>query len=63
MHTPLWTNFSNQQRYRPPIGVGYKVTVDEAPGDTMREKIRCVLTRQVGIPEQTLDKAAAILTE
>ena len=63
MRDYMWTNFSNQQRYRPPIGVGYKITVDEAPGETMREKIRYVLTRQVGIPEQTLDKAAAILTE
>lgn len=63
MRDYMWTNFSNQQRYRPPISVGYKVTVDEAPGDTMQEKVRYVLTRQVGVPEETLDKVVAILTE
>lgn len=63
MRDYMWTNFSNQQRYRRPINVGYKITVDEAPGETMRKKVRSVLTKQVGIPEETLDKVVQILTE
>ena len=63
MRDYMWTNFSNQQRYRRPINFGYKVTIDDAPGETMREKVRYILTKQVGIPEQTLDKVVGILTE
>ena len=63
MRDYMWTNFSNQQRYRPPISVGYKVTVEKTPGETVQEKVRAVLTRQVGVPEETLDKVVGILTE
>ena len=63
MRDYLWTNFSNQQMYRPPINRGYKVTVDQAPGKTTREKIRFILTEQIGIPNETLDKVVANLTE
>ena len=63
MRDYMWTNFSNQQRYRRPINVGYKVTVDEAPGETMREKVRHILTKQVGVPEETLDRVVEQLTE
>ena len=63
MRDYMWTNFSNQQRYRRPICVGYKVTIDEAPGETIREKIRCVLTKRVGVPEETLDRVTELLTE
>ena len=63
MRDYMWTNFSNQQRYRRPICVGYKVTIDEAPGETIRETIRCVLTKRVGVPEETLDRVTELLTE
>ncbi len=63
MRDYMWTNFSNQQRYRRPISVGYKVTIDEAPGETMREKVRHILTKQVGVPEETLDRVVEQLTE
>ena len=63
MRDYMWTNFSNQQRYRRPICVGYKTTVDEAPGETIREKIRYVLSKQVGVPEETLDRVTELLTE
>ena len=63
MRDYMWTNFSSQQRYRPPISVGYKVTIDETPGKTTREKVRYILTEQIGIPNETLDKVVEILTE
>ena len=63
MRDYLWTNFSNQQTYRPPIDRGYKVTLAEAPGKTVREKVRYILTRRVGVPDKTLDRVVALLTE
>ena len=63
MRDYVWTNFSNQQVYRPPINRGYKVTIDEAPGQTLREKIRYILTERIGIPNETLDKVVENLTE
>ena len=63
MRDYLWTNFSDQQMYRPPIDRGYKVTINEAPGETVREKVRYVLTQQIGVPDKTLDRVVALLTE
>ncbi|MBP5429257.1 MAG: tyrosine-protein phosphatase [Clostridia bacterium] len=63
MRDYLWTNFSNQQMYRPPINRGYKVTVDEAPGITTREKVRYILTEKIGVPEEDLDRVVELLTE
>ena len=63
MRDYLWTNFSNQRMYRPPINRGYKVTIDEAPGQTLREKIRYILTERIGIKKETLDKVIENLTE
>lgn len=63
MRDYLWTNFSDQQTYRPPIDRGYKVTLAEAPGKTVREKVRYILTRRVGVPDKTLDRVVALLTE
>ena len=63
MRDYLWTNFSNQKKYRPPINWGYKITIDETPGDTMQEKVRRVLTERIGVPEETLDKLVDVLTE
>lgn len=63
MRDYLWTNFSNQQMYRPPINRGYKVTVDEAPGETTREKVRYILTEKIGVPEEDLDRVVELLTE
>ena len=63
MRDYMWTNFSNLQRYRRPINVGYKVTLDETAGDTMQEKVRRVLSETIGIPEAELDRIAAFLTE
>ena len=63
MRDYLWTNFSNQQMYRPPINRGYKITLDETAGDTMQEKVRRVLSETIGIPEAELDRIAAFLTE
>lgn len=63
MRDYLWTNFSNQKKYRPPINWGYKITLDETPGDTMQEKVRRVLTERIGVPEETLYKLVDILTE
>lgn len=59
----LFTNFSEQGFYRPPINRGYVVTIDETPGDTMQEKVRRVLTERIGVPEETLDKVVDVLTE
>ncbi|MBR6052700.1 MAG: tyrosine-protein phosphatase, partial [Clostridia bacterium] len=59
----LFTNFSEQKMYRPPINRGYVVTVDETPGDTLREKVRRVLTETIGIPEAELDFITAFMTE
>ena len=63
MRDYLWTNFSDQQMYRPPIDRGYKITISEAPGKTVREKVRYVLTQRIGIPNTTLDRVVALLTE
>lgn len=63
MRDYMWTNFSNQQRYRRPISVGYKVTIDETPGDALRDKVRRVLSETIGIPEAELDFITAFLTE
>ena len=63
MRDYMWTNFSNQQRYRRPISVGYKVTIDETPGDALRDKVRRVLTGRNGVPEAELDLITAFLTE
>ena len=63
MRDYLWTNFSNQQMYRPPINRGYKITLDETAGDTMQEKVRRVLSERIGVPKETLDKVVDILTE
>ena len=63
MRDYLFTNFSRQGFYRPPINRGYKVTIDQAPGKTTREKIGFILTERIGIPQETLDKVAANLTE
>ena len=63
MRDYTWTNFADMQHYRAPINRGYKITVDEAPGKTVREKVRYILSNQLGIPEQTLDRVVAILTE
>ena len=59
----LFTNFSEQGFYRPPINRGYVVTIDETPGDALRDKVRRVLTGRIGVPEETLDKLVDILTE
>lgn len=59
----LFTNFSEQGFYRPPINRGYVVEIDEAPGASLRDKVRRVLTEKIGVPEETLDKVAANLTE
>lgn len=59
----LFTNFSEQGFYRPPINRGYVVTIDETPGDTMQEKVRRVLTERIGVPKETLDKVVDVLTE
>ena len=59
----LFTNFSEQGFYRPPINRGYKITLDETPGTTLREKVRRVLTERIGVPKETLDKVVDILTE
>ena len=59
----LFTNFSEQKMYRPPINRGYKITVDETPGASLRDKVRRILTERIGVPEETLDKVVANLTE
>lgn len=59
----LFTNFSEQGFYRPPINRGYKVTIDGTEGKTLRDKVRRVLTERIGVPEETLDKLVDILTE
>ena len=59
----LFTNFSEQGFYRPPINRGYVVTIDETPGDALRDKVRRVLSETIGIPEAELDRIAAFLTE
>ena len=59
----LFTNFSEQGFYRPPINRGYVITIDETPGTTLREKVRRVLSETIGIPEAELDRIAAFLTE
>ena len=59
----LFTNFSEQKMYRPPINRGYKITVDETPGASLRDKVRRILTEMIGVPEETLDKVVANLTE
>ena len=63
MRDYMWTNFADMQMYRKPINRGYKVTLDDAPGRTVREKVRFVLIEQLGIPEKTLDRVVALLTE
>ena len=59
----LFTNFSEQGFYRPPINRGYVVTIDETPGDALRDKVRRILTETIGIPEAELDLITAFLTE
>ena len=59
----LFTNFSEQGFYRPPINRGYVVTVDETPGASLRDKVRRILTERIGVEEETLDKVVANLTE
>ena len=59
----LFTNFSEQGFYRPPINRGYVVTIDETPGDALRDKVRRILTETIGIPGETLDRVTELLTE
>ena len=59
----LFTNFSEQGFYRPPINRGYVITIDETPGGSLCDKVRRILTETIGIPGETLDRIAAFLTE
>ena len=59
----LFTNFSEQGFYRPPINRGYVVAIDETPGGSLRDKVRRILTETIGIPEETLDRIVDLLTE
>ena len=59
----LFTNFSEQKMYRPPINRGYKITVDETPGTSLRDKVRLILTERIGVDVTALDFIAGFLTE
>lgn len=59
----LLTNFSYQQKYRPPLTIGYVEEFDNYTGVTLQEKICNYLAQKIGVSLSDLDFIIAHLTE
>lgn len=59
----MFTNFSYQQKYRPPVKGMYVETLDNYHGATLKEKIYNYLAKEIGIPTSSLDFIINYLTE